>query len=305
MKLNNRYFHPFDRTYAAVTRGIEREAEQLPSPKRLWLERLVFTFQQERSHWNERPELLAYRLRWMTFRTKLMRLVAGAYLHIGYDLPRALADDWPGQGNWSQGPTKDDGQAIYFKIGQIFPENLVRSARDIRTIGLAALVLRAASEKALSSAGIWVDALRKGAWLHAEILHNAPDRLHREAKMAEAMTAALQDAFLIYPWSILRLLPPDGALYSFSVAAVAMFLFEMLNAGGSYVLVALISGFVWSRLVYARFRLRVDGDMIYYWGFLTNDYVSAAVRDPEGFNDYLVRRRTGLRQPPEAESSSA
>lgn len=305
MILEDRYLRPFDRTYAAVTRAIEEEASRLSAPASDWLRRLVVAFQQERALWNARPELIAYRLRWLRFRTKLLRLVAGAYLHIAYDLPRALADDWPGRGNWAGGPPKDVGQAIYFRLAWIFPENLVRSARDFRTIGFGALFLRPVSRKALTSASIWIDALRKGAWLHAEILSTAPDRAQREAKMAEALTAALEDASLIHPWSIMGLLPPDRALYSSAWATIGALFFEILYAIDNYASVAILSAYLASRFVEHRVQLRASNDFIYVWGYLTDDYVSFAVREPEGFAEYRQRRRTALGLLPAAGASLA
>ncbi|MGH6616426.1 hypothetical protein [Sphingomonas sp.] len=292
--MNERYYAPFDRTYADVTKRIEDEAEKLSGANAAWLHRLVVTFKRERTLWNSRPELAGYRLRWLLFRSKALRLVAGAFLHIGYDLPRAIADDWPGTGVWHGGPDVPEGRKIYFRLSSIFPESLVRSSRDPRTIGISAIFLRLASRRALTAAGIWVDHLRQGAWIHAEILSAASDRSSREAAMAVAMTAALEDASLLPPWSIFHLRPPHDAFFSPAWAAVAAALPPLVDQfGDALSLVIMVSLVTW-QLIHGRLQLNSIADFIYAWGYLLNDYLTMAVREPDGFDGYRQRRQAEL-----------
>ena len=292
--LSGRELDPFDQTYAHVTADIESEAAKLAPPESTWLLKLVVAFQDERKLWNSRPELVAYRIRWAGFRSRLLRLVAGAYLHIAYDLPRALADDWPGQPPWQSGPAKLNGQTIYFRIGAIFPANLFRAAGDRRIVGLSGIVFSRVPKKMLGSSAIWVDDLRKGAWLHAEILAFAADRDRREAAMAEAMTAALEDASGFYPWSILRLLPPDDAVYASGWATILSSIALWSDWLFRYASIAILASWATGRLYDTRLRLAASGDFINLWGLLTRDYVASAVREPEGFAAYRQRRRSDL-----------
>jgi len=294
MELDKRYYAPFDRTYADVTSRIEGEVDALAAPDADWLRRLVATFQQEREQWNGRPELAAYRARWMFFRSRILRLVAGAYLHIGYDLPRALANDWPGRGSWHAGPDQARGQQIYFRLRGIFPDSLVRSSRDPRTIGFPALLLRPASRKALTGAAIWVDNLRQGAWIHAEILATAADRPVREAAMARAMTAALEDVSLLRPWSILHLGPPHDAFFAPVWTSIFAAALPLLTRLVDLAALVIVSSYVTGRWIYGRARLDNAGDFILAWGYLLDDYLAVAVREPEGFDAYRQRRREEL-----------
>lgn len=293
MELHKRYYAPFDRTYGDVTKRIEGEADLLAAPDADWLRRLVVTFQLERNQWNDRAELAGYRARWVLFRSRILRLVAGAYLHIGYDLPRALANDWPGDGSWVAGPNPARGQEIYFRLRSIFPDSLVRSSRDLKTIGMPALFLRAASRRALTGAAIWVDNLRQGAWIHAGILAVAPDRPAREEAMSRAMTASLEDVSLLRPWSILHLGPPHDAFFTqgwVSVTALAEVLHQFVDLIG----LVIISSYATRRWIDDRERLKGAGDFVYAWGALLSDYLAFAVREPEGFDAYRARRRQEL-----------
>jgi hypothetical protein len=293
MELNKRYYAPFDRTYADVTKRIASEADLLTAPDAEWLRRLVLTFSQERERWNDRAELSAYRTRWMHLRSRILRLVAGAYLHIGYDLPRALADDWPGSGSWKAGPNAARGQDIYFRLRTIFPESLVRSSRDLKTIGLPALLLRAASRRALTGAAIWVDNLRQGAWIHASILDTAPDRPVREAAMARAMTASLEDVSLLHPWSILHLGPPHDAFFTPGWVSVTMLL-SFLHEFVELIWLAFFSSYATRLWIDDREQLSTTGDFVYAWGALLTDYLAIAVREPEGFDGYRAQRQQEL-----------
>lgn len=294
MGLNQRRYAPFDRTYADVTARIESAAGRLGAPDSDWLRRLIVAFQQERNLWDARPELTQYRQRWGQFRSRILWLVAGAYLHIGYDLPRALADEWPGTGGWSSGPDLVRGREIYFGLRAIFPESLVRSSRDLKTVGLTGIFAHLASRDALFSASIWVDNLRQGAWLHADILAAAHDRPAREAKMATAITASLEDASLFYPWSVLRLGPPHDAFFAPTWTVLLTALLAALPLLGNMASVAILASFLTKRILDSNRELRSIGMFVYVWGGLLNDYVAMAVREPQGFEDYRRRRQEEL-----------
>lgn len=284
---------PFDRTYEGVTRRIRAFGAGLPQPQAGWLERLVEAFAKERATWGVRPELANYRLRLTLLRTRLLRLVGGAYLHISYDLPRAMADEWPGGARCPRGPSEQEGQQIYFQLSDVFPAALIDSARDFRTVGLAAIFQRGTAQDVLAPAALWVDHQRQGAWLNGQFLARCPNRAAAEAKMAEAMTAAFDDASLWRPWSLAHLVPPTSILRTpwWVSWATLMVLVDELK---TLLAIALPTAFVSWQLAYERYQLEGLGGFVEVWGLLTADYVAYAAREPEGFDTYRVRRREEL-----------
>jgi hypothetical protein len=284
---------PFDRTYADVTSRICDFAKRLPTPDTDWLNCLIEVFAAERDEWEVRSELSGYRLRMTLFRYKILRLVGGAYLHISYDLPRAMADEWPGSGNWTAGPNPDRGKQIYFQLSDIFPAALIKSASDFRTVGWPAILQRRTAEDVLAPAAMWVDYQRQGAWLNAEFLARSTNRNFVEMKMAEAMTAALDDASIWRPWSLAHLRPPNFILRSPNWASWAT-LAPFLDGLAWVLAVALPTAIATWQLSRERFRLETLGSFVGAWGMLTLEYVSYAVREPEGFDAHRARRRVEL-----------
>lgn len=280
---------PFDRTYEGVTRRIRAFGTGLPQPQAAWLERLVDAFAEERAKWGVRPELAGYRLRLTLLRTRILRLIGGAYLHISYDLPRAMADEWPSGTRWPSGPSEQEGQRIYFQLSDVFPGALVESARDFRTVGIAALFHRRTAHDILAPAAMWVDYQRHGAWLTGHFLAHSPNRLDAEERMAKAMTAAFDDASLWRPWSLSHLRPPTSILHTpwWISWATMMTLFGELTR---LFIFALPPAFISWQLAHERYRLEGLGAFVELWGVLTADYVSYAAREPEGFAAYRLRR---------------
>lgn len=284
---------PFDLTYADVTFRIREFASELSSPDADWLDRLVAGFANERAQWSARSELAQYRVRLALFRTKILRLVAGAYLHISYDLPRSIANEWPGSGHWTAGPTPMRGKQIFFQLSNIFPDALIKSASDFRTVGLAAVLQRPTAKDALAPAAMWIDYQRQGAWLNAEFLASSPNRAIPEARMAEAMSAALDDASLWRPWSLAHLRPPTTILESSSWASWATLL-PLLDEMARLIAVGFPTAIITWRYARERFRLQTLASFIHSWGMLTAEYVNHAVREPEGFRAYRASRRAEL-----------
>lgn len=303
MILQDRYLIPFDRTYKSVTAAIATEAGKLPSPSSNWLHRLITTFNVERQLWNTRQELEGYRRRWSKLRSNLFRLVAGAYLHIGYDLPRAIADDWPGMGDWVRGPKKMEAQTVYFDLRGIFPASMERSVSDFKAVGWAAIIFRRFSKRTLKNADIWVDNLRRAAWQHAEILALATDRPLKEQKMAEALTAALEDSSDIF-WTPLRLLPPDDAVY-LPTWTTLFGLLHVLPDLAVLLLLLVGNGSLISVYTQARIRAEASPRFIDVWGSLTVEYLSYAVREPSGFDNFRQTRRAALMLPEVVKSAPA
>jgi hypothetical protein len=297
--LDKWFFALFDRTYADVTIGMEVAADRFVTPDRDWLLRLVVTFADERAKWNHRAELDVYRLRWSKLRTRFLRLVAGAYLHISYDLPRAIADDWPGQGPWLRGPDPLRGAQIYSEIRNVFPQTLRRVSRDARISGWLVVLLAPLSRPMLAPFGTWMLHLRQAAWDHAAILATYPNRPSREQAMAQAMCAALEDVSDFRPWTGALLEPPHQVLYASIWSSLLALLLGLGPYFRDFLLAATAAGLVsgFQQLQYRR-ALRSAESALFADQFARRllAYLDVAVRSPEEFPGYLaaIRRSPGL-----------
>jgi hypothetical protein len=307
-RLSSAYLDPFDTVYSAVTKRLKERATTLSAADNMWLCRLMETFLDERKRWNDTKELEQYRARWLQLRTRILRLVAGAYLHVSYDLPRAIADDWPGRGRWVHGPDEFKGQAVFQSIKDVFTDSLRANAKRRSVVGYA-FFLGFLPRGMLAWIGIWLLHLRRAAWDHARILANQPNRQQREAAMAAAIALALQEASDFTPWNTSLLDPPDDALRSPTAASLV----AIVSVIGEYAwAIALI---MLSILLLLQYRLtrRLSWDheaaFVRRFALLIEAYVGFAVHDPEGFSAYLRTRGSGIspfdqeRSPPDGERS--
>ncbi|KEZ21075.1 hypothetical protein CP98_00524 [Sphingobium yanoikuyae] len=282
---------PFDLVYDGVTQGIEARIADSQAPLspggRAWLARLVSGFQAERALWNDRSELAAYRARWLLLRTRALRLAAGAYLHISYDLPRALADAWPGSAAFNS-LSEAEGEAIYEGLAPLFTDRFHASARRYAIVGIGWPI-------GYLSPGMggwivnWILLLREGAWRHGRKLASQPAmRPLRESAMAKAMTAALEDVSRIFPWDASLLRPPVFAaplvVSAFSLLAVLMPIL-LVVALTAYLAYRLGREQAWRRLQ--------EGQFMALFAAILQDYMEAAVNEPETFDQYLAARRRG------------
>lgn len=300
MRLPPEYFRPFDRIYAAVTADIEAHARSLVPPDQQWLSRLIVTFNKERHVWNDRHELTGYRARWGRLETNLLRLAAGAYLHVAYDLPRAIADDWPGSGNWVNGPDDYRGESIFLALSPTFPRNFHLAARSLSMFGWPSAATRWLPPRFFSDyADAPMDRLRLAAWSHARVLATKPTlRSIIEKRMADALTAGLEDASDWKPWRIARWLrPPREAVFEARVVLPAVVMAAMPPLATGLVAGLTAGVVIWLLL---QFRAReeaargIQADFIHDWGHLLGDYMDVAVRDPEGFDRYRRDRRIAM-----------
>jgi hypothetical protein len=219
-------------------------------------------------------------------------LVAGAYLHISYDLPRAIADDWPGQGDWSHGPDELRGQQIYSEVRDVFPKSLRRVSRDAKIIGWMVVVLSPLSQSMLAPLGTWMLHLRRAAWDHARVLATQPDRARREAAMAEAMGAALEDVSDFRPWTGSLLEPPDQVLYASIWSILTALLLTLQDylplLGLQLVFAFLVSEFYFRSLIRST-------DSVSFAEQLAQrllEYLDVAVHNPDGLANYLAEVRS-------------
>jgi hypothetical protein len=112
--------------------------------------------------------------------------------------------------------------------------------------------------------------------------------------MALAMTAALEDASDFTPWSMLVLRPPDAAFWTpvmASLASVFAFIGDNWWAVGTLVALASVLLFQY-RLTLMR-RYRIESEFIAYFVDVLRVYMLVAIENPEGFQQYLDRRRDG------------
>lgn len=293
--LSFRAVRPFDAVYDDVTARmnatIGNRSNGLSSDARSWLRALVAGFRRERRLWDGRGELAGYRAAWLRLRTRALRLGAGAYLHVSYDLPRAIADDWPTTAAWPA-LTEADAEAIYDGLRGIFVDSFGRSARDFSVVGLA-VPLGWMPRGVGGWIVAWVLMLRAEAWKHARKLATQPGlRPAREAAMAEAMTAALEDVSTILSWEVSLLLPPIlRSPPTVAVAAALPLISAVVSlAAAGAVVAAQIIGTV-------RRRRRSEARFLALAAQLISDYMSLVIDETERFEDALrTRRAEVLRQ---------
>ncbi|UFW90531.1 hypothetical protein BjapCC829_19145 [Bradyrhizobium barranii] len=270
------FVRPFDKTYDLVTLRIRDRALGLTPIENAWLECLIREFQQERNKWDE-SKFTGYRNEWKRLRFNLSRLAAAAYLHISYDLPRVIADQWPGKSPW-QMPPQMRATSIFFSLDRDFLDVFSIVTKDSAIVGLPAYFLSPFSRKLLRSSTHWVLLLRRAAWQHADQLRQSTNRRYVEERMLTAITLALKDVSDL-PWSIGTLLPPDDA---FAPAVVPVWLSELdhfwMGAASTLAL-----GLMVAYLGRKRWKHYDElSDFIEELGLRTHEYVSIAIQDPEG-----------------------
>jgi hypothetical protein len=203
MDLSSEYFRPFDEIYEAVTARMVDRADRLPADnERNWLKQIIADFQSERDLWPDSDPLDPYREQWARLRFRVVRLVASVFLHVSYDLPRVLANNWPARGVWSGGPSEPRGEWLYFDLRSIFSDILSTRARRLQVTGIYAPILWCVPLKLIGNLAHWISHLREGAWRHGRTLAylNATDRADTEQRMVQAMSLALGDVSNL-PWT--------------------------------------------------------------------------------------------------------
>jgi hypothetical protein len=291
----------FDEVYAAVTVRIKAEADKLHNPEKLWLQRLIKTFQDERTLWQGRPELDGYRQGWMRLRTRVLCLTAGMYLHISYDLPRAIANDWPGQGNWASGPDEIIGQGVYRGLRDVFADSFFAKAGRRSVTGAYAILMPLLSRTMGHWIKHWVLELRNTAWEHARVLARSDPvmRQNQEAAMAEAMTAALKDVSDWTPWSVAVLEPPERVFWTPIAASLAQVLILVSEYGSIVTLAAILALVVYQYRASLVQRSQIEMQFVKEFATLLDEYITEAIRSPSTFEDYRRDRQgRGSRQTP-------
>jgi hypothetical protein len=114
------FFEPFDRTWDEVSATMKEHLNQLPlSPERNWLDALIEGVKDERDEWLNTANLSGYLNACSRLKSRFLRLMVATYLHISYDLPRVLADNW-----LTDPPPEVRREFIYFDLAPVFPDVL-------------------------------------------------------------------------------------------------------------------------------------------------------------------------------------
>jgi hypothetical protein len=289
MPLPSSFFEPFDTTYSRVTERMRAYGATLPAAEQRWLTSLIDGFMIQRNRWTTAPEIAPYldscaRLRW-----RFLRLIASAYLHVSYDLPRVIANHW----NFDPPRvTEERTELIFFDLSNVFPEILETVAVNYTVSGWPSIVAKWFVPKgAVKAAAHWVLLLRASAWIHARRLYlSKPQQRHyREKKMLEAITAAVADVSNLRPWSAGLLFPPNlaRAVAWPSLPDVLVHL-DRAWVGSAAAASLLMGAAIWRGRHQAEMQRFVDelGRRVY-------DYVNAAIFDPEGLSNYLRKRAPG------------
>ena len=294
--LPDKFYLPFDVTYAGVTRRMHRRCDDLRGDPAAWLRRLVAGFQVERDKWRREAALDDYWREGERLRLRLLWLVACAYLHISYDLPRVIADEWPRSPAPPDGFDEAEAEWLYFDLVGIFPDMLVEAGRDADVLGWLAPVARSAPRAALEVAGHWVLNLRSVAWIHARTLAaNPAGRRSREDAILRAMVEALKDVSNTRPWT--GLVGPPNPPPARRATAPAVIPDPVVIGGAAAA--ALLGAALTALLVAFRHRRGAERDdslvlFVDQFGRRVYHYVRAAFENPDRFDQYLASVRGSL-----------
>jgi hypothetical protein len=211
-------FEPFDVTYALVTEQMRERADSSERSEREWVMALIEEFREERNVWETSAVLHDYVEGSQRLRARYLRLVAGAYLHISYDLPRVIANNWPGGPCFPAQPDKHQATVLYLRLASVFPDVMKDVMKNSLVVGLLLSTISKLFrlDDMIKVPAQWMQRLRSDAWIHADILQGSPNRAQIEQRMIFAMQRALRDVSNLRPWTYAGLSPPAyGAYFRF------------------------------------------------------------------------------------------
>lgn len=277
--MKRKIFVPFDIVYADVTAKMNEMVRLLGTPDSNWLSALIKAFQSERKKWDQSSDLKEYVKAISRLHSKSLRLIGGAYLHIAYDLPRAMADEWPQTGAWSNGPTVLRASQIYLEINNVFPEVMNKNSIKYRVTGGLSFILRVKKENFfVETAQTWIDMLRRGAWQHAQMLTMVPNRSQIEKRMLQALTASADDIRLL---RVLRLRPLDDAMLS-------------INDIFPYFVILVMKKIIRQYLHSMIFNKEKNTYIVSVWGYILVEYLNCLINNPEQFEEFRFNMRNKL-----------
>lgn len=229
--------------YDAVTEDLmnfvatARSEGRLSNIEENWFQYIISGFRREFTAWTSpaHPEINTYLSLFDRGKASRPLRVAGhAFLHVGYDLPRVLADSIA-----KFAIARSRLRMLFVRPAPLFREMFLRKARE-GTFGILARPL--GFVRPMEVLAYWLLSLRSVAWIHAEILADSPPTLRQaqEQALAQALLEAGQKAkeskwvfgipkldnsqlFQIVPGTVLM---PDPRL---SASIIGVFLFALLT----------------------------------------------------------------------------
>ncbi len=177
----------FEKLYAAVTASLRtfalagRAKVQVSNQELQWFEYLIQGFLVEFQNWSSptHTEIDEYLSMFDRGKASLpLRVAAHAFLHVGFDLPRVIADSlakFPVP-RWRL-------RALFLRPAPLFREIFFTQAKA-GTFGLLGRPL--GFVKPMEVLAYWLLSLRSVAWIHAEILADAASHVRRAKEHALA-----------------------------------------------------------------------------------------------------------------------
>ena len=258
-----------------------------------WVQVLIDEFWKERNAWPESPLDTSSRATKDYFsaasrlRMQILRVTSCAFLHICYDLPRVIANEWPGKGRWIDGPNEITAEGAYTALEAVFPTVFASAIKRRDVVGWWGIFLGRIPETLIRISACWIYRLRLAAWNHGRVLQAAPNRQFIETQMLRAVTASIRHVEDLKPWRVGLLGPPNEAVFGLSeLAAISTFM------SVSYGLIATLAAML---ILFVIHVLRLRRDLVEAMKYIDElgrrmlDYVEFAVTEPEGLGQYLQR----------------
>jgi len=185
----------FEKLYDQVTNALENHAASLKAPQGDWLKDLVRVFKLQFKEWpGNNLQIKVYLNALEADKLPIVVSLAGhVYLHVAYDLPRAIAASMARDRHGLEGtntssifdasvmtPSRTISRQVYIDVGPSFAQVLEdEEAVKLATNGwltkkfLGWVTQYAPGLSAVRVMANWVIALRSVAWIYAEILADA------------------------------------------------------------------------------------------------------------------------------------
>jgi hypothetical protein len=158
-----------------------------------FLEFLIGGFYAEYERWDKLGPGRAYFTLFRRARFRSLSLVAHAYFHMGYDLPRTIADALTASPSLDI-LTKDrnDARKTFVRLNHIFPEVFAEESRSYSSNGIFGLIGRIVPLSITKIPAYWVIQMRTVAWINAEVIADELDLKKREQIEDEILTCVVK-----------------------------------------------------------------------------------------------------------------
>jgi hypothetical protein len=159
--------------YARITARL-REASIASDPDiRDLFEFLIAGFYDEYMAWNPSG---AYFTLFRSARFKALSLVAHAYFHMGYDLPRTIASAIEAQPSLEVfAPNRNRARREFLRLNEVFRKVFAENSTNRELNGILGVVARLPLVKSIvPNFAYWTVQMRDAAWMHAEMIADEP-----------------------------------------------------------------------------------------------------------------------------------